>query len=126
MTLAANVPRTTVELDRPRTVAFTLGAMRRFKEVAGQSVQQLFQRMEESNDPEVLLEELHNLLWSMFIDADREGLTPEQVEEMIHIGIVPEISDAITRLVQPSMPEPKGAAGNSPKPAKKRPAKGKS
>lgn len=105
--LPENVQTVTITLDRPRTLAFTLGAMRRMKEAVGVDLNHM-------TDLAISVEDAGGFVWAMLINADREGVTRDDVDEMIHMGNLQEVTAALTSLIG----ETKGAEGNAPKPAK--------
>ncbi|HEX6924354.1 MAG TPA: hypothetical protein VF167_02940 [Longimicrobiaceae bacterium] len=98
MALAANVPTAQVELDRNRTIAFTIGAMRRVKELTGRSITAGIEE-----------EDVGRVVWAMLTEEDRADLTPEQVEDMIHPGNLGAVTAAIARLSG----DAEGAEGNA-------------
>lgn len=87
MALAANVPTAVVELDRPRTVAFTIGAMRRFKEEAGYSVTK-------GVEPE----DIGRLLWATLVDEDRGDISVDAVESLLHTGNIEAVGEILSSL----------------------------
>lgn len=106
--LPPNVPTRVVELDRPRTLALTLSALKRIRDITGSLNMEL--------DEEAIFERAPSLVWASLVDEDREGVTPEDVGLMLHAGNLSDVVDAIGHLANTSA---KGAAGNSaPAPAK--------
>lgn len=99
--LAPNVPTRVVGLDRPRTMALTLAALRRIKEATGSF------DMELSED--AVFERAPALVWASLIDEDREDVSPQDVEGMLHAGNLGEVVSALEHLARTSM---RGAEGN--------------
>lgn len=112
MALPENVPSQLISLDRPRRIALTLGAIRRLQEQTGRPITELSKLLEEGR-----LDHLHRLIWSCLVNGDREGVTPEDMEEMLHPGNLQDAIEAFASLMEASTP--KGAEGNVPTPAKK-------
>jgi hypothetical protein len=90
--LPENVPTVTVELDRPRTLAFTLGAMRRIKEATGRSISEI-------QETDIQPETFGSYIWALLVNEDRAGLTVEDIEEMVHAGNLRAVSAALQELV---------------------------
>lgn len=106
MPLPENVPTVLVTLDRPRRMALTLGAMRRVKEQTGLSVTDLDTMPEDER-----LARFHEFVWALLVNEDREGLTPADLEEMIHAGNLEHVAEAFVAVLYSSAP--KGAEGNA-------------
>lgn len=100
MTFPQNVPTVEVMLDKPRRIAFTLGAMRRIKQVTGHSVTE-----EKSAE---LTDVIGAYIWAMLVEEDRKDVTVEQVEDMIWPGNLDEITAAFNQVVGASTPVGKG------------------
>lgn len=114
-TVAQNVQTVTIALDRPRSMALTLGAMRRIKEATGRSITELQQ-----GERGIEVEHVGAYIWAMLVNADREGLSVEDVEEMIRPRDLPEVTAAFAKLFTAAS---EGAEGNAPrKDRKKAPA----
>lgn len=105
--LSPNVPRRVLELDRPRTIALTLGALRRIKEVTGSSDVAL-------SEDEVF-DRAPALIWAALVDSDREDVTPDDVEGMLHAGNLAAVVGALSELA--AQRDAKGAEGNAAVPA---------
>lgn len=98
MQLPTNVPSVVVNLDRPRRIAFTLGAMRRIKQATGKSV---------TDEGSELTDVMGAFIWAMLIEEDRKDVTVEQVEDMIWPGNLDEVTAAFNQVVGQSTPEGK-------------------
>jgi hypothetical protein len=85
--LPENVPTATILLDRPRTIAFTLSAMRRIRE-SGRTIG------DETIDEAAMVDHIGAYVWAMLVNEDREGLTIEDVEDMLHPGNLPAVTAA--------------------------------
>lgn len=98
-----NVPTVEITLagDRPRRIAFTLGAMRRIKTVTGHSV---------GDDAIQLAEIIGAYIWAMLVKEDRKDVTVEDIEDMIHPGNLDEIIAAFNAVVSQGVPEGKVVA----------------
>lgn len=103
MSLPENVPTATVVLDKPRKIAFTLGAIRRLKEKTGKSI-------DEALDDQNLLESTGPCVWALLVGEDRQGLTVEDVEDMISPGMLGSIIEAIGSLAGASVESAEGKA----------------
>jgi hypothetical protein len=106
MALPENAHTVTVPLDRPRRLALTLGAMRRIQQLTGQTVSTLADLSEADRT-----EHFHRLIWSLLVNEDREGLTPEDLEELIHAGNLQAIAEGFAAVLFEPLPT-KGAEGN--------------
>jgi hypothetical protein len=123
-TRAQNVPTTELDLGKPRTLAFTLGAMQRIKEKTGHSVLELAAAAKDRDGSlgATMLDQIHVWIWAMMEKTDRGELSPEDVADLLHPGSLPAITEAIGSLFRQSMPEsPRGAEGNGIGPAAPRP-----
>lgn len=118
MALPENVPVVTVDLDQPRRMALTLGAMRRLKEQTGLAIMDLGEFPADK-----LMESLGKLIWSCLINEDRVGLTVDDVEELIHPGNLGAAAEALGHLM--ASLNQKGAEGNAPAAAKTQAARPK-
>lgn len=92
--LSPNVPTRTVALDRPRTMALTLGALKRIRDITGSLDMQL--------DEDSVFERAPSLVWASLVDGDREDLSPEDVAGMLHAGNLAEVVGALQHLTQAS------------------------
>lgn len=81
MPILEATPRFSLELDKPRTHALTLRACRLIEESTGHSITDVVGLLESAP-----LTYLGRVLWATLLESDREGLTVEEVEEMIHPG----------------------------------------
>ena len=107
MALPENAHTVTVPLDRPRRLALTLGAMRRIQQLTGLTVSTLADLSEADRT-----EHFHRLIWSLLVNEDREGLTPEDLEELIHAGNLQAIAEGFAAVLFEPLPT-KGAEGNA-------------
>lgn len=108
MSLPPNVPTCTVDLDRPRTLALTLGAMRRIKEQTG--------TLDLDLTEDAMFDRLPAIVWAALVEDDRD-ISPEQVADTLHAGNLASVVEALGSLAEAS--QPKGAEGNgSPAPRK--------
>ena len=98
MKLPENVPTVVIELDRPRTMAFTLGAMRRIKQVTGHALD------DEKPDGERLIDVIGAYIWAVLIEEDRKDLTVENVEDLLHPGNLDAATQAFNALVTGGTP----------------------
>lgn len=107
MPFAEGVPTVVVQLDKPRTLGFTMGAMRRIKEKLGTL------ELGELKGPEAVLK-IAPCIWACMDAESRADLTPEQLEDVIHPGNVAAITDAILGLFERSNPEAAAGATADP------------
>jgi hypothetical protein len=112
MSFPTGTPTVEVDLDGPRTLGFTLGAMRRIKEATGTL------EVDENATEETMLQTLPVYVWACMGAEDRADLSIEAIEDMIHPMNMVAINGAVTALFQLSVP--KGAEGNDPVPPKVR------
>lgn len=113
--IPANVPRTVIELDRPRTMTLQLDALKRIKDQTGS--------FDIPVEGDAMFDRAPVIIWCALVDGDREDLSPEDVAGMIHAGNLGGIVGALADLVRQSSPTAKGAEGNDlPVPAKVRKA----
>lgn len=115
MSFPEGTPTVEVVLDQPRTLGFTLGAMRRIKETLG-----TLEIDTEAGD-EGLVTTLPSYIWACMDAEGRAALSIEQVEDMIHPRNMGPISQALRDLFEQSAPE--GAEGNAGSAAKKKAAR---
>lgn len=101
--LPPNVPVRVVDLDRPRTLALTLAALKRIKDATGSLDMDLTE--------DAIFDRAPALVWSALVDEDREGVTPGDVANMLHAGNLSEVIEALGSLADAS--QPKGAEGNA-------------
>lgn len=97
MSFAEGTPTATVQLDKPRTLGFTLGAMRRCRDLGVLNI-------DVQNETAMMLA-LPEYVWSCMDDAGRKELPLEQVMELIHPGNVQVIAEAIGALFASSQPK---------------------
>lgn len=114
-TRAAHTPTVTIHLDRPRTLAFTLGAVQRIKDATGISVLALA-RQGEGALKEALMDHIGVFLWAMLVKEDRD-ITAEDLADLIHLGNLDQVATQLGGLMGASAPPQRspsgeGAAGN--------------
>lgn len=90
MPLPENVPFETLELDKPRRLAFTLGALRRLRQHNGYAY--------DAQVVETTVERIGVYVWAMLIPEDRDNLTVEDVEDMLHYGNLAEAIAVVAKL----------------------------
>lgn len=88
-------PIVTIELDKPREFALTLGAMQRLRDLVG-----------DKDIDERRPEQLALLLWACLGKSSRKEIDPEDIADMIHLGNMGAINDAVRRLRGKSDPDP--------------------
>ena len=99
MPFVEGVPTVTVQLDRPRQIAYTLGAMRRFRDLLNQR-----EVGEDDADPLENLLALCLEIWAC-LDADgRAELSVAQIEDLIHLANLREIRGKLRELQAVSLP----------------------
>lgn len=103
---ATGTPTVTVELDKERTLGFTLGAMQRIQERLGKGA-----FTEEGAATDQMLA-LPVYVWACLPAADRKEISVDEVGDLIHPGNMKAVSDAIAEIFNRSNPE--GAEGNAP------------
>lgn len=110
MSLPVNVPVAEIMLGgSPRKIAFTLGAMRRIKEVTGHGI-------DEETDQRTV-DVLGAYIWAMLVKEDRKGLTVEDVEDMLHPGNLESITEVFNKLVTASTGDAEGKANGAGSPS---------
>lgn len=109
MPFLEGTPTAVLQLDKPRTLGFTMGAMRRIKERLGTL------DMPIGTDGKIPLDKALDLMptwiWACMDAPDREEVTVEQLEEMMHPGNLQAISESIVGLFRASNPEASKEAG---------------
>lgn len=108
MPFLEGIPTVVVQLDKPRTLGFTLGSMRRIQEVLG--------TLEYRVDAAADMLAVPTYVWACMDAEGRAELSIEQVEEMIHPGNLKAMSEACTTLFHASSPEAKEGADQTPGP----------
>lgn len=108
MAFIEGIPTVVLQLDQPRTLGFTMGAMRRIKEELGT----LDLPMVDGRIPlDRAIEIMPVYIWACLDAKDRTEVSVEQLEDMMHPGNLPEITDAVTKLFKASSPEASTDAG---------------
>lgn len=105
-----NVRTETIQLDQPRQIAFTLGAIRRLKEVTGADVDALDALLQDHNS---ILDKLGGFVWALLVKEDRGALTVEDIEDMISPGMIGDIMEAIGKVVSEGITEGKAEAATA-------------
>lgn len=108
--LSENVRTETVQLDQPRRMAFTLGAIRRLKQATGTDMDGLDDLLKDHNS---ILEQLGGFVWALLVKEDRKGLTVEDVEDMITPAMIGDIMEAVGKVVAEGMNEGKAEAATA-------------
>lgn len=103
MKLPESIPTSVIELDRPRTLAFTLGAMRRIKQVSGKA-------FDDPDAPRTVTDVIGFYIWAMLIEEDRTELTVENVWDLLHPGNIDAVTAAFTQLMNASNGNTEGKA----------------
>jgi hypothetical protein len=91
MKIPESVPQAEIMLDKPRTIAFTFGAMRRIKQHTGKAL--------DDEREQGVSDVLGTWIWAMLSEDDRKELSLENVWDCLHPGNVEEISAAFNALV---------------------------
>lgn len=92
MKLPESIPTVVIVLDRPRTLAFTLGAMRRIKEQSGHA-------LDDPEAPHAVTDVIGIYIWALLIKEDRTDLTVEDIWDLLHPGNLEEMTAAFYTLV---------------------------
>lgn len=107
-----NVPTVTIELDKPRRLAMTLGAMLRIKQERVKRHKELSALTNGDGDADHSALMLGPQIWAMLVDEDRAELTIEQVEGAVHMQNMDAIISAIEEISGSSAAEgTEGKAG---------------
>lgn len=102
MAFLEGVPTVEIRLDKTRQLGFTMGAMKRIRDVAGT----LELPIVDGKIPlDKALELMPVYIWACLDAQDRDEVSVEQLLEFLHPGNMAEISDAIVRLFKRSNPE---------------------
>jgi hypothetical protein len=115
--IAAGVPTASIVLDKKRTMAGTLGAIRRIQEHTSDDLV----REDGSINEQAGLDNLSIMVWCLLTKESREELDVEDVEDLIHPGNIEEVGEACERLMKPWLAAA-GAEGNGEQPATRKPA----
>lgn len=107
---AEGQPTAVVPLDKPRTIGFSLGAMRRVRD-------QLGTLEYDPDSPDALLA-LPAYVWACLSSADRAELSVAQVEDMIHPGNMAEVSETLGVILRASSPDAKPTVAGPAKPGR--------
>jgi hypothetical protein len=100
MSLPENVPVETLVLDKPRRLAFTLGALRRLRQHNGYAY--------DAQVVETSIDRIPVYVWAMLIPEDRDNLTVEDIEDMLHYGNVGEAIAVVAKLANLSTDDEAG------------------
>lgn len=98
------IPSETIELDRPRTLSLSFRVLRKFKEKTGRDFNRCLAAGFSSDD-------MLGLLYVSFSEEDPD-LTESKLEDMLHAGRIPEISEKIIKLVAESFSKSEGDEKN--------------
>lgn len=77
MALPEAVPTAEIQLDRPRKLAFTLGAMKRIRQVLGREL---------GDEGGSITDDIGGILWAMLVKEDRGDITPDDIDDMLTPG----------------------------------------
>lgn len=97
-----------LELDRPRYLRITLGALKRIEELSGIGIEQ----QEELQQWSQTLDGVVGMLWAGLVHEDPD-LTVEDVYEIVDISNFAQIRAAIDQAVGIAMPRPTQVAANA-------------
>jgi len=93
-----------IELDKPRKLKYTNGALRKFQEKTDRKALKL--------KPDEFADYLSELIWCGLLHEDKE-ITIEQVDEMIGPSNAPYAMNKMSEAWGTAMPEPKEPDGNT-------------
>jgi hypothetical protein len=93
-----------IELDKPRQLKYTNGALRKFQEKTGKAALKM--------KPEEFNEYLSEILWAGLLHEDKD-ITVDQVDEMIGPSNMYYVIGKVTEAWGMSMPEPKEVEANA-------------
>jgi hypothetical protein len=109
MPFLEGTPTAVLQLDKPRTLGFTMGAMRRIKDKVGSL------EIPVGADGKIpldrALEIMPTWIWACLEAPDRAEISVEQLEDMLHPGNLPQLTEAIVSLFKASSPEASTEAG---------------
>lgn len=112
MSFATGTPTVEIELDKPRRLAFTLGAMQRIQERLGKTA------FSPAADDADHLQSLPVYVWACLPAQDRKEIDVEEVADLLHPGNMAAVSEAIAGLFLSSTGAAEGAEGNAGKQGK--------
>ena len=107
MAFAEGVPTVEVQLDKPRSLGFTLGSMRR-------SMEERRKRNVPEDAPEALTLALD--VWACLDGESRAEISIEQIEEMVHVGNIKAVSASFAELFRLSNPDGEAGADQAQEP----------
>lgn len=87
-----------IQLDKERHLKFDLNAFAELEELYG-DINTAFEAMQKRS-----IKAIRAMLWCGLIHEDK-SLTLEQVGEMVHLGNMNEVMNAITQAISEAMPE---------------------
>jgi hypothetical protein len=102
MSKSKMIPVVDIELDRPRKLKYTNGALRKFQEKAGKSALKM--------KPEEFGDYMTELLWAGLLHED-SSLTFEQADELIGPGNYQYVMGCISEAWGVAMPKPSEQEG---------------
>jgi hypothetical protein len=111
MPFPEGTPTVTVQLDRPRQLGWTMGAMKRAKALGVLAV--------DWNDQTETMLAMPALVWSTLDAESRAELSLEELDEILNPRNMLEIINQITALFGESEPEAVPEGNGQPAPAKK-------
>ena len=100
--MGENAPKVQIILDKPRTMQFTFGVAKKFKELTDKAITDI--------DESMTFEEVAALLY-LTIKVEDPELTQEQADDLFHIGNLQDYTKALLSLIRASTPE----EGEAPK-----------
>lgn len=114
MPFIEGIPTVVLQLDKARTLGFTMGAMRRIKERLGTLELPMDEKGKIPLDRAI--EIMPTYIWACMDTPDRAEISVEQLEDMMHPGNLQAITEAVTALFQRSNPEAAADAPTGPTP----------
>jgi hypothetical protein len=110
---AEGTPTVTVRLGgKDYTLGFTIGAMRRAKELGVSQV--------DLSDGSALMLAMPQYVWACMTKEDRASLSPDEIDELVNPSNISNISEAIGELFKASLPEESTSGNGQPAATKKK------
>jgi hypothetical protein len=94
---ALGVPTTTIELDKPRVLGFTMGSMKRAQDLGVLNVN--------AEDPTAMMLALPEFVWACLDEEGREELSVEAIRELMSPHNMLSIAEKMSNLFKASVPE---------------------
>lgn len=113
---AEGTPTVTVQLDKPRELGFTIGAMRRANELGVLSV--------DANDNTAMMLVMPEYIWVCLSDEGREELSVKQIAELLHPQNIKAAMVAIGELFKASLPKEEPGKNGEPAAVEEKPTAG--